>query len=120
MLERLLLTTAIALVTFGGFALFQQWQRRRVDQRLGDNRGHAILYFRSDSCAACGTQARFLAEVAADVPVETIDVVAQPEQAARFGVMTLPTTIVIGADGNTRHINYGLADARKLRRQLAV
>jgi thioredoxin-like negative regulator of GroEL len=79
-----------------------------------------VLYFRSDSCATCSTQSRFLTQLREWMPVsvETIDVQAEPQRAADFGVMTLPTTIVVGQQGNVKQINYGLTSATQLARQL--
>jgi hypothetical protein len=50
--------------------------------------------------------------------IEHIDAEREPGMAARFSVFTLPTTILIDGDGHVRQVNYGLADARKLGRQL--
>jgi len=59
-----------------------------------------ILYFTGDSCTVCRTH-------------------QEPALARQFHVYTLPTTVVMGADGNALHINYGYAPAPKLERQLA-
>jgi len=37
----------------------------------------------------------------------------------RFQVYTLPTTVVMSAEGRSLHVNYGYAPANKLQRQLA-
>ena len=42
-----------------------------------------------------------------------------PDTATRYSVFTLPTTVLVDADGRVRHVNYGLTDANKLGRQLA-
>ena len=122
MIERMILTMVIVAVSVLAFMLFQRVQRRQVGAALAAAPvAQSILYFRSDACAPCVTQKRFLEQLTAkqDVRVETIDVIREPERASAFNVLTLPTTIVVGADGQVKEINYGLADAAKLARQLA-
>ncbi len=126
MIGRLLIATLIVAISSGSFVAWQQWQRRRLTPLVNtvgrDDPWIAptILYFRSDSCAPCTAQARFLTQLQAGLPVhvETIDVAADPQRAADYGVMTLPTTIVVGAQGNVKQINYGLTSATHLARQL--
>ena len=120
MFERMILTIAIVSISALVFVTVQAVQRRRLTL-VADAQSAAILYFRSDVCAPCVTQKRFLEELQAkcDVKIETIDVLHEPEKASKFNVMTLPTTIVVGDGGQVKEINYGLADASKLARQLA-
>lgn len=124
MLERVLISLLVVLLSTGGYAVWQQWMRRRLDGVLAGGPAQRVLYFRSDGCASCATQARFLEQLRGDsaesapLTVDTIDVERQPDAAARYGVLTLPTTIVVDRDGRVAHVNYGLADARKLARQL--
>ena len=121
MVERLILTSSIAIAGILLFYAFQFWQKRRLAPLTSQaHNSPAILYFRSDHCAPCTTQKRFLEELTATQPVrlETIDVEREPARAAQFNIMTLPTTVVVGANGQVKEINYGLADATKLARQL--
>ncbi len=55
----------------------------------------------------------------AGVRVEKVDAIAERELADRFQVYTLPTTVVMSANGTALHVNYGYAPANKLDRQLA-
>jgi len=78
-----------------------------------------ILYFTGDSCTVCRThQEPALARLGA-IRVDKVDAVAEREMADRFHVYTLPTTVVMAADGHPLHVNYGYAPAPKLERQLA-
>jgi thioredoxin-like negative regulator of GroEL len=78
-----------------------------------------ILYFTGDSCTVCRThQEPALARLGA-IRVDKVDAVAEREMADRFHVYTLPTTVVMAADGHALHVNYGYAPAPKLERQLA-
>ena len=52
--------------------------------------------------------------------VQKVDAIAERELAERFAIFTVPSTVVIGADGTAANVNYGYADAAKLRRQLTA
>jgi len=78
-----------------------------------------ILYFTGDSCTVCKThQEPALAKLGA-VRVDKVDAVEERTLADTFHVYTLPTTVVMAADGRALHVNYGYAPAPKLERQLA-
>jgi len=44
-------------------------------------------------------------------------VTEQPQAASRFGVWSLPTTMVLDGDGRVEAINLGIAGEHKLREQ---
>lgn len=78
-----------------------------------------ILYFTGESCTVCRThQEPALAKVG-PVRVDRVDAIADRTLADQFHVYTLPTTVVMSADGHALHVNYGYAPATKLERQLA-
>ncbi len=78
-----------------------------------------ILYFTGDSCTVCRTHQEPALARLGDVRVDKVDAVAERTLADRFRVYTLPTTVVMAADGRALHVNYGYAPAPKLERQLA-
>ncbi len=47
-----------------------------------------------------------------------VDVTEQPNLAQAWGVLSIPTTFLIDAEGQARGINHGVASADRLRRQL--
>lgn len=138
MIERFALVLVLALVGYGAFCLFRMSQMRRMSQahqaaapvmaeRTPAPQGRGmptLLYFRADSCAVCPTQSRHLDQLESmwDGPltIEKIDAERDPDTAGRYGVISLPTTVLIDPQGQVRQINYGLTDARKLSRQLAA
>ncbi|GAB4271801.1 MAG: hypothetical protein Kow0080_17630 [Candidatus Promineifilaceae bacterium] len=103
------------------FYLFRYWQMQRLVALPANE--PTILYFRSDSCAACPTQHHYLAQLQAlwhgSLHIQPIDVDQEQETAVKYGVFTLPTTLIIDESGKIRQINYGLTNAHKLRQQLA-
>ena len=81
-----------------------------------------LLELRSETCAACPTQGRDVEEVVQEwngrVAIHKIDTDNDPETAQRYGVMTLPTTILIDHNGSVQDINYGLTNAHQLNKQV--
>jgi thioredoxin-like negative regulator of GroEL len=78
-----------------------------------------ILYFTGESCTVCRTHQEPALSKLGDVRIEKVDAVTERTLADRFHVYTLPTTVVMAADGKALHVNYGYAPAPKLERQLA-
>lgn len=122
MIERILITLGLMLAAACLFLLFQRGQLRRATRAAVAIGRPAILYFRSDLCAPCHTQGRFLQQLQTElgdlIHIEKVDADVDQAQAARYGVFTLPTTLVMDARGTVHHANYGLADTRKLAGQL--
>lgn len=124
MIERLFITILLILLGTGAYAMF----KRRHVRGLGDlatavSQTPTILYFASDSCAACPSQARYLERLLAQwqdrLVIQKVDTEVEPETAEKYGVFTLPTTILIDQEGDVREINYGLTHTHKLTQQVA-
>ena len=78
-----------------------------------------ILYFTTEQCSTC----RLMQEPAlekVDAPVKRIDAIAERALADRFAIFTVPSTVVVGANGLAANVNYGFTAADKLREQLAA
>ena len=75
-----------------------------------------ILDFWADWCAPCKKLGRDLAEVAAsypDVPVLKVNIDDAPRIAARFGVMSVPSLVILH-DGDVAGI-HGAVSKRRLK-----
>lgn len=126
MLERLLVTTFFILISGAAILILRYWHMRRVSQAarpaLTRIERPTLLYFRSEHCAPCVTQAYYLQSVERRfderLDIKKIDVDVEREMASRYGVFTLPTTLIVDESGDVKHINYGLTAATKLTRQL--
>lgn len=128
MLERLLLAAGLALlglITYRGI----NWLlvRRRARTILGLERYEpgrpTILYFTTPGCAPCLTVQRPALQELEErydggLQVLQVDATEEPELADRWGVLSVPTTFLIDAQGQARGVNHGVARASKLLRQL--
>ena len=122
MFERLLLTLVLMLLGLAAFVVLRQAHLRRASRVAVAAGRPAILYFRSAACAPCATQGRFLQQLQVEfgdrVVIEKVDADLDQATAERYGVFTLPTTLIVDPQGMVRHANYGLADTRKLAGQV--
>lgn len=92
---------------------------------IADGRS-TVVTFSTQSCAACHTaQAPAVQElerqIGADrIRVVSIDAAHQPDIARAFGVLTVPSSVVLDPSGKVQAINHGFAPATKLLRQLQI
>ena len=90
--------------------------------QLVDGRQPALLYFTTPDCAQCRLQqAPILAQLAGkvDVAIHKLDAVEQEALARFYGIMTVPTTVVLDRRLRPVAINHGVAPLPKLQAQLA-
>lgn len=126
LLSRLLWAAVIVFTGLAAYYLLNQHLLRRMrSQAIAiTNTGRPILlYFTTPTCAPCKTIQRpaierLQQELGDGLQVVEIDAAAEPEQAGRWGVLSVPTTILLDPAGKPRHINHGVAPAEKLRRQI--
>jgi thioredoxin 1 len=57
-----------------------------------------IIKLEKDNCTPCQIMDVILAKIT-DIPVEKINVEKEPAKAAKFGVMTVPVTILLNENG---------------------
>jgi thioredoxin 1 len=126
MIERILITVGImglltAVVTLGGFI-----QRRKAStaaQALPTRRRPTVLYFWSEACTPCKlvqTPALdSLERETSQVDVVRINAVAQTDLANTWGVMSVPTTILLNREGQPVHINNRAVQLPELKQQLS-
>jgi hypothetical protein len=111
---------AVVLVA-AGLESFRAWRARRQAANVTATPSGEpyILYFTGESCTVCKTHQEPALARLDGVRVDRVDAVLDRALADRFHVYTLPTTVVVAADGRALHVNYGYAPAPKLQRQLA-
>ena len=121
MAERIIIVILLALVGAAVYYAVKHRHIHRLNINLVADRP-TLLYFRSDSCSPCMTQSHYLEELERKFvdkfAMQKIDTELEPEKAAKFGIFTLPTTLVIDRQGDVKYINYGLTNTFRLSQQL--
>ncbi len=82
-----------------------------------------ILYFTTPECAPCKTiqrpaLQRLQERLGSGLQVVEVNAAERPDLASRWGVLSVPTTFIIDAQGQLRHVNHGATRAEKLMKQL--
>jgi thiol-disulfide isomerase/thioredoxin len=124
-----LIIILVALAGMGvvwlGWRGIKFWLRRsiRVDQEIQIDDRPTLIYFSSPDCVPCRLQQSpilaSLRQTFGDcVHFQEYDAVAFPDLARRYRVLTVPTTVVIAPGGGVVAVNYGVAQAEALQRQL--
>lgn len=124
---------ALLLVVVGLTAvwLMMRWRSSRLrrkgaaDLLAPASRIPVVLAFSTPDCVPCKTvQKPALEELQRQFPgrfeVRDIDATAEPVLARRFGIFTVPSTVVISERGEVAAINQGTADWRRLAAQLGL
>ncbi|TME96771.1 MAG: thioredoxin family protein [Chloroflexi bacterium] len=135
MAERLAIIVLVAVMVTAAVLVIRRWNARRVIELIAqaplwDALGESpdgrrtLVAFSTPSCAACHTaQAPAIKAVeqqlgAAEIRVIKVDASKQPEVARAFGVLTVPSTVVLEPAGRVVAINQGFAPSRRLIEQL--
>ncbi len=131
-LERLLWLALFVALSGGVCAALHLCQGRRLAAlrrqeapsplRTVVSSGPALLYFSTAECAQCRfQQAPILQRLAetAPVPVVTLDAVEREDLARHFGILTVPSTVLLDHAQRPVAINHGLAPLAKLQQQVA-
>ena len=121
---------AIVIIGLGAFAYWLVNQRLLVRARnnvftlVGKYPNKPVLvYFTTPDCVPCKTVQRPAIDRVSSLlgkKVEVIEINAyeQPDLAKTWGVMSVPTTFVLDAQGEARYVNNGVARAEKLLEQI--
>lgn len=131
MTARIVMLVAVVAVVMAagiGARVWAQWRRQRIVESVhldAETSGFArILSFYGPSCDACDRQKAVLAELASARPgaltVELRDASADYDAARQFGLLIVPTTVVISADGTIAAINSGFTARPIIEAQLAA
>lgn len=132
MAERLLILTLGIVLALAACAAWRFWQQRRLRTlaitaappevvRLVDRQRPALLYFTTADCVQCRLQqAPILNQLAVkvDVAIHKLDAVEQEAMARFYGIMTVPTTIVLDAQLRPVAVNHGVAPLQRLQAQI--
>ncbi len=126
-----LLIVALLAAALIAIRLVLAWRSRRYRRNgaadlLATASGRPlILAFSTPDCVPCRTiQQPALDELLRQYPgrveVRDIDATVELELTGRFGILTVPSTVVIGTGGTVLAINHGIAGWEKLIGQLGL
>jgi thiol-disulfide isomerase/thioredoxin len=124
----------VVLLALGGTALYTALSRLSL-QRLRRSEAKVLLstlvppgkpslvYFTSPTCAPCRTYQRpvierLQAQLGERLQVVEIDASSETDIADHWGVMSVPTTFLLDAQGQPRFVNHGVTPLEKLHRQV--
>jgi len=127
----------LALLLITAFIAVQGWRwmvGRRLQRVAGQVLAPAVsellqsdqptvLYFTTAECSQCRfRQSPILDQIEQQfgIHVVTVDAADQPEIAAFYGVMTVPSTVLLDRERRAVAINHGLATAPRLQQQLSA
>jgi thioredoxin 1 len=125
---RLLVAILLAAIGLGLWTLTRRLALLRARRaggaaRVAASGGAGILLFGSVNCPACvhaqEPAARSLVEeLGGRVRLVEVDVDESPEMAREYGVLSLPTVVVLGPSGRPARVFRGLVSKDRLRREL--
>jgi thiol-disulfide isomerase/thioredoxin len=106
-------------------ARYRRPNARDLLARLSVTRPPVVLAFTTPECVPCRTMQRpAIEELQRRYPgrfeVREVDATVTPDLAERFGLMTVPSTVLIDDRGRVLAINHGLARWPKLAGQLSL
>lgn len=132
-LERLLILGIAAGVLVFALAVWRALQARRLARLAASDApeavahliddGPALLYFTTETCAQCRFQQTPILrqlEASAAIPVRTFDAIEHEQLARHYGILTVPTTVLLDRSRRPVAINHGLAPLHKLREQVQL
>ncbi|HEX4213524.1 MAG TPA: thioredoxin family protein [Candidatus Dormibacteraeota bacterium] len=129
-MERLIVLAVLAALVAAGVIAVRWWAGHR-EAELGEVPAETVwseldaeadgrwgvVSFSTAFCGECRVQDRILDQLA-NARVLHVDAAERPAVARRFGVMTVPSTLVLDPVGRVRAVNHGLADLPRLRTQI--
>lgn len=121
---------AIVIIGLGAFAYWLIHQRLLIRARNNvltlfntlPNKP-VLVYFTTPDCVPCKTVQRPAINQVSNLLGEKLEVIEinayeQPDLAQTWGVMSVPTTFVLDAQGQARYVNNGVIRAEKLLEQI--
>lgn len=126
---RLAILAALGTAMVGARWLIATGRARRQRRALRFGRAPEItagsptvLLFSGALCGDCERQKEILSELQVTHRngwrVREVHAAAEVQLASRFGVESVPATVILDGGGRALAVNYGLIDAAALRRQL--
>ncbi len=129
-----LLALGLLVVALGGFRVWWGWRRRhamragaadllpRFDVNGSDT---LVLAFTTPECVPCKTVQRPALDALQErfpgrIVIGEVDALQTPDLARRFGILTVPSTVVISPHGAVLAINHGTVTTERLAAQAGL
>ena len=114
----------LGLYWLANFAILARSSRNSASMSSIHRGQPSILYFTTPDCLPCKTIQRpaiqkVSAELGPKLQVVEVNAYEQPDLARKWGVLSVPTTFIIDAQGKPRHVNHGVTRAEKLLKQVS-
>jgi thioredoxin 1 len=129
-LLRLATSVLILLAASISWSFIRRLTLRRAGNAVAELEGYrrggaALVYFSSPHCAPCRAMQRpaverFKNAVGSSVQVIEVDTIARPDIAERWGIFSLPTTVLIDPSGHPRAVNPGVTTTETLLQQARI
>ncbi|HWQ14573.1 MAG TPA: thioredoxin family protein [Roseiflexaceae bacterium] len=131
MLDRIIILALIVVAATLGWAALRAWRAAKL-RRLGGEAPFAgvvpggrpaVVAFSTPTCAECRTRQapaldRLAAAMGESVAVAHLSALDHPDLVERIGILTVPATVVLDAQGAVRQVNLGFADEWRLAEQV--
>jgi thioredoxin-like negative regulator of GroEL len=106
-------------------ARFRRW--RRVDRMRAPELSQGkttVLFFTGERCSVCHHRQKPALDAVrsshnGDLRVVELDAARETSLVRRFGVLSLPSTVVLAPDGTVGAVNYGFAPSDQINAQVA-
>ncbi len=132
MIARLVILIAVALAVAAVWGALRLWRGVRLRHLRAQSPFEdivpagkpAVVAFWAPYCRDCHTLqepalTRLEHDLSDRVTVKSLSALDYPELVDELGILTVPSTVVLDANGEVRHLNLGYASDAKLREQLA-
>ncbi len=118
-----IIAAGIALFRLVSFLIVSRAQARSHNPGLIPTGKPTILYFTTPDCIPCKTIQRpalhwVKRRLGDSLQIVEVNAYEQPDLAKEWGVLSVPTTFIIDASGQPRHVNHGVTSAEGLISQL--
>lgn len=129
-LYRLVLAIGILLMGWGVARLIQARMLKQAKKISRHLEGWApgiptIVYFTTPDCVVCKTAQRpnlnrLKDKMGGQLQVIEINALEKPDLAQQWGVLSVPTTFILDAQGSPQYVNFGATPADTLQEQIGV